>query len=171
MSTTEALTSGSLIALTASLPQGAGHPQRDTPCFWELPPAPNLGAGALRCQSVGCVQRVWQRGSRPEEDAPCHFSQDAVTGLVDGDAFQGGAVEAGCCAAQASSWRVLNPWESPAGSNKHKHPNKPELKKLYLQPLLKEVSVLPATCFCSLSCWRGVVCGTQEVGGASSHQQ
>lgn len=64
--------------------------------------------------------------------------RDAVTRLVDGGAFQGGAVAAGCCAAQASSWRVFNPWQSPAGSNKHKRPNKPELKKLYLRHCLRK---------------------------------
>lgn len=95
-----------------------------------------LGYSAIRGLVVS--KHVWQRGSRLEEDAPCCLSQDAVTGLPDGSAFQGGAVGAGCCAAQASSWRVLNPWESPAGSNKHKHPNKPELKKLYLCHCLRK---------------------------------
>lgn len=67
---------------------------------------------------------------------PCHVSLDMVTGLVDGGAFQARSMGAGCSAAQASSWRVLNPWESTAGSNKHKQPKKPELTKPFLHHCL-----------------------------------
>lgn len=155
---------GLLIALTTLPPQGADPLQLDSPCSSELLLA--LRSGSLCCHRISCVQCVWQKGSRLEEDAPCRLSQDAVTGLVDGDAFQGGPVRPGCCAALASSWRVLNPWEILAGSNKHKHCNKPELKKLYLCHCLRR----------SQSClWHvflfPVLWGTQEAEGASSFWQ
>lgn len=47
VSKTEVLTAGSLIALTASPPQGAGHPQQDIPCSWELT---NVGTLLLKDQ-------------------------------------------------------------------------------------------------------------------------
>lgn len=73
---------------------------------------------------------------------------------------------AGCSAEQASSWRVLNPWESPAGSNKHKQPKKPELTKLYLlYHCLGESHSCHSTSFSILSCWREVVWGTPKAGG------
>lgn len=102
---------------------------------------------------------------------PCHISQGMVSGLVDRGAFQGRSMGAGCSSEQASSWRVLNRWESPAGSNKHKQPKKPELMKLYLHHCLRESHSCHSTSFSILSCWREVVWGTPKAGGASSHQQ
>lgn len=79
--------------------------------------------------------------------------------------FPGRSMGAGCSAAQASSWRVLNPWESPAGSNKHKQPKKPELMKPYLHHCLGKSHSCHSMSFSTLSCSKEVVWGTPKAGG------
>lgn len=107
---------------------GRGHPQWDIPCSWDLPLL--LLWGLRHCTVRGLfVPGVPGREAQGVGGCPCSVSLGMVPGLVDGGAFQGRSMGAGCSAAQASSWRVLNPWESPAGSNKHKQPQKPELSR------------------------------------------
>lgn len=161
LSTIEALTDAFLIALTASSP-------REQVTFSGTSTAPEIFPLLHLCTPLSedwlclvCLAERLQDGG----GCHCHVSQGMVTGLVDGGAFQGRSMGGECSAAQASSWRVLNPWKSPAGSNKHKQPKKPELTKPFLHHCLGKSHSCHSTSFSTLSCWREVVWGAPKAGG------